>query len=222
MEELMRHPITTIFHNPIDPAKAPEGYFTRIRNPRDLKDICHLLSASKYASLSDWADDVELVWRNSEDFHGNRSPITAAAQYSRKLFLRLRSQLEERTVKVWCADLNRLRTRESALVAKCPVRIRGVASELAEFKPFQHREAVQYFSDKEVNSFLEASKMITAEVNLRQMLKIIKEIQPRLNVGEDSPGPLWLDVTILSVQTFLALQDYMRGVLEEQGSKYPE
>jgi hypothetical protein len=52
MDELMSHPITKIFHDPIDPANAPQGYFTRIRNPRDLQDIRHLLTSSKYASVS--------------------------------------------------------------------------------------------------------------------------------------------------------------------------
>jgi hypothetical protein len=33
--------------------------------------------------------------------------------------------------------------------------------------------------------------------------------------------PLWIDVTKLSVPTFVALQDFVRGVLEEQGMPYP-
>jgi hypothetical protein len=222
MDELMHHPITTLFHTPIDPERAPAGYFTRIRNPRDLTDICNLLKTSKFTSLSEWSDDVELVWRNCEDFYGVHSLMGVAAQYSRKLFQKLRQQTEEKNVKQWCTELNRLRARESRLVSQCPGRVHGIASQLKDFQPFQQSEPIQCFSDKDIQNFMEASKMITAEPNLRHMITIIKEIQPRLDVDERTSGALWLDVTLLNGRTFLALQEYMRSVLEEQGLKYPE
>jgi hypothetical protein len=220
MDELMSHPITSIFHNPVDPDHAPEGYFSRVRNPRDLKDICHLLTTSKFASISDWADDVELVWRNCEDFYAPGTYWRAAAQLSRKLFQKLRPQVEDKTVKVWCAEITRLRTKETRLIAKCPARIHGVACDLPDFKLYEQQEAIDYFSDKDIQNFLEGWKL-TSEANRERMLRILKETQPALNVGEHARGELWVDVTRLNVSTFVALRDFMRTALEKQGAKYP-
>jgi hypothetical protein len=221
MDELMAHPITTIFHNPIDPANAPDGYFTRIRNPRDLKDIRQLLSNSKFASVSEWAEDVELVWRNCEDFYGTRSFMGIAAQASRKLFQKIRSQIEEKTMKPWCAEISRLRNREAELVAKCPGKVHGAASGVPNFRQFQEILAIQYFPERELSSFVAATKKITSDMNLRQMVRIVKEMQPKLDVGNDPRVPVWFDVTHLTVPTFLALQEYVKALFEELGMEFP-
>jgi hypothetical protein len=222
MDELMNHPITQPFHKPLDPPTAPPGYFERIERPQVLLDIRARLAAAKFPTLQAWLDDVELVWQNAESFHGRGSPFTNAAQQCRRVFAKLKRGLGRPTVKSWCAEITRLRQKELKLTTRSPPRILAIASSQSEFRAIQRKDAVHALSEREIQHFLDATELITSEAHLRDMFKIMKETQPKLNLTENATTVAWVDISKLNVATIMALKDYMKGVLEKQGLQYPE
>jgi hypothetical protein len=96
------------------------------------------------------------------------------------------------------------------LVANCPAGIYGALSGYPEFQTFERRLPIPEFTDEEVSSFTEATKLIKSETHRRAMLQIMRETEPRLEIEEFFQGPLWFNVTDLNGRTFVALRDFMR------------
>merc|ERR1719236_85264 len=77
------------------PKQAP-GYFKRIRRPVDLEGVAASLRlrpafpvvppAEGYYFLEEFVADMELIFRNAQDFHGEGSQVFADAHYARKAF----------------------------------------------------------------------------------------------------------------------------------------
>lgn len=77
------------------PKQAP-GYFKRIRRPVDLEGVAASLRlrpafpvvppAEGYYFLEEFVADMELIFRNAQDFHGEGSQMFADAHYARKAF----------------------------------------------------------------------------------------------------------------------------------------
>lgn len=51
-------------------------YFTTIRKPMDLRTVDENLTAGKYASETQFAEDVRLVWENAKTFHKVNTEIS--------------------------------------------------------------------------------------------------------------------------------------------------
>jgi hypothetical protein len=222
MDDLMNHPITQPFHKALDPPTAPAGYFERIERPQYLLDIRARLAAAKFPTLQSLFEDIDLVWQNAESFHGRSSPFTSAAQQCRRVFAKLKRGLDRPTVKSWCAEVTRLRQKELRLTVQSPPRILAIASSQPEFRAIQRKDGVRALSEREIQHFLDATELITSEAHLRDMLKIMNETQPKLNLTENATTVAWVDISKLNVATIMALKDYMKGVLEKQGMQYPE
>jgi hypothetical protein len=90
-------------------------------------------------------------------------------------------------------EVTRLRQKELRLTAQLPRE-----SSQPEFRAIQH--------------FLDAAELITSKAHLRDVLKIMNESQPKFNLTENATT---VDISKLNVATIMALNNYMKGVLEK-------
>lgn len=216
--KLMEHPITRAFHDPVDPEKYPD-YFDKITSPQDLCDIAMRLRKGKYNTLQEWEKDIETVWANAEKYYGSGSHITAAAQEGRKLFAKVKRELDTIFIKGWCSEVARLRAKEAQLTSSPPLVIRRAAETVAEFTSFQEGDGnMKALSPKEIDYFMKASEMISDPEVLKEMVKIIAEAQPQLNCKGDE---VWIDATKLNFGTIRLLEEHMKKYMQSVGMKYP-
>lgn len=82
---IISHPLSALFLEPVDPEKddAP-GYYEKIKNPKTLSEVRSNLLDKKYASVSDWKDDIKLIWSNAILYGGEQSIVSKLARQMEK------------------------------------------------------------------------------------------------------------------------------------------
>ncbi|OHS98955.1 Bromodomain containing protein [Tritrichomonas foetus] len=220
MDNLMSHPITKIFHDPVDPEKAPPQYFEKIKSPQNLKDITSRLKSGKIATAAEWLNDVELCWSNAESFNGTINKFfTMAATESRKIFNRLRRGTEFVPIKMWCNDVYNLQKSELKYARHAPRKVNAFAASLDSYRQLKSDDLVP-LSNAELKNFIQATSLISSEETSRGLVRILSEMQP--DIKKSNSTELWIDVTKLELSTVRALRDYLKAELEKQGDRYPE
>jgi hypothetical protein len=71
----------------------------------DLGTIHRNLTQNRYRSLTDFQDDVELVWSNCEKFNPPDTPYECAAREARQLFQKYMAKLAEDPEQEWLRRL---------------------------------------------------------------------------------------------------------------------
>ncbi|XP_057764111.1 transcription factor GTE11-like [Salvia miltiorrhiza] len=70
LKDLMNHSVGWAFSEPVDPVKLKiPDYFQIIRNPMDLGTIKHKLERDKYSAAKEFADDVQLTFKNAMSYN---------------------------------------------------------------------------------------------------------------------------------------------------------
>ncbi|OHT05788.1 Bromodomain containing protein [Tritrichomonas foetus] len=217
MDLIIAHPIANDFIEPIKENDGMPDYFEIVKNPQDLSTIKTRLSDSKYSNVQQWIDDVELVWSNAEQYYGAQNHNASIAAECRRLFTKYKRSVDALSMGTWCGEVYRLRSKLYDLMGQPPARVKQYASSLGAAHTM--KQNMPRFTEREFQSFIAASEMLTGEEDQKEMLKIIDEMQPEIDPGT---AEIHLDLTKLSLPTLYALRDYMRTTLEKRGSKYPE
>jgi len=75
------------FKKPVDPKKLNiPDYYETIVLPMDLGTVEERLYNQNYNNMSDFANDIRLIWSNAETFNGPNNDVTIAARQLRELF----------------------------------------------------------------------------------------------------------------------------------------
>lgn len=70
-------------------------YYDIITKPMSLRDVLdRIASGTHYQQVAQVEADVELIWKNAEEFNGPASPITQKAHLCRSSLAKLREELE--------------------------------------------------------------------------------------------------------------------------------
>lgn len=94
-------PFSVPFLNKVSKREAPE-YYSRIQTPMDLSKIGKKIAAQEYLDVGEFAEDLELIWRNCFEFnneHGNIYTMYAQKMKERVAVL-LQDLYSEREVEV--------------------------------------------------------------------------------------------------------------------------
>ncbi len=65
----------TEFMNLPTRTELPE-YYSTIKSPIDLKTIHRKIEGSKYSSLKDFHEDMQLLWQNAKEFNDPQSKVS--------------------------------------------------------------------------------------------------------------------------------------------------
>lgn len=81
ISDLLKWPLTFRFRQPVDPVKdgAP-NYLEIVKNPIDLSAIKTKIQTESYNSLNDMIADIDLIYKNSALFNGEKDLLTYIAK----------------------------------------------------------------------------------------------------------------------------------------------
>lgn len=217
MNRIMIHPISSPFRQPITQKDVPEHYFETVTKPIDLSTIKTKLLEGKYQTIQQWFDDMELTWSNAELFHGKESSFGIVAVENRRLFNKEKKKLFGQSIDQWCGLVYELRSEITDLMNQPPSKVKQFADTLGAARSMKPNQ--QVMSEREKQCFIKASEMLTSEDEHKKIIGIISETQPELDNGNSE---LYIDVAKLNRNTAIAIKDYMKTALENDGKKYPD
>lgn len=211
---LADHPIASFFKDPVD-TKLYSDYKQIVKTPSDISTVKKRLKNKKYDKLSQWNDDVELIFKNAEKYNGSESDITRLAEQLRIAFEKLKSE--------YLADVESLTKRCYKLQTKLeklltPDGRGGAVPELPAFikaaksRPSKNKIDRYYFgSDLKSPSSLsklqdELEKMVKSSDYSYQILSILQEEEPSSFAGEND---LEIDIEKLKASTITKLSDFV-------------
>ncbi|OHT05210.1 Bromodomain containing protein [Tritrichomonas foetus] len=102
-ENLMKHPIASMFLRPVDTKadNAPDYYF-QIKNPQDLGTIKRRLEEKNYYRyVSDWERDMNCVWANCIQYNGETSYLADFSREMKRLFEKMITKVRIRSYEGW-------------------------------------------------------------------------------------------------------------------------
>jgi hypothetical protein len=218
LDALSEHPMAINFTEPFQPAGEDESdYFEKITNPQDISSIKTRLREDQYQTIQSWLKDVDLIWSNAELFYGPDALMSTVADGCRSTFRKYRRRVDVLSMSTWCREVDRLKNRLTNLLGLPPPRVKQQST--SSTTTHGPRASPAPFSERELQSFVQASEMMTREEDQMEILKIIRENQAEIDSGE---AELVLDVTRLNLQTMHALRDFMKPALEKRQLRYPE
>jgi hypothetical protein len=212
MNTVMSHPGALFFMIPaVIGDDFPEDYFQVVADPIDFTTIHSCLCHHKYGAPDDWLVAVDLVFQNVRRYYRDGS-IVDLATHVQNIFQRAYDKaFQLSTTAGWCSEVLRLRDKIGHLNAAPPA---AVTKPVALGKKF----LAQLLTDKEIKLFLVAMNKITKTEDHEQLLRIIREEEPGLSIGE---GKVQLDILTLKPTTVSAAREFVKARLEEQGIPYP-
>lgn len=165
------------FKHPVDPKKLniPE-YYETISLPMDLKTIEKKLINNSYTNMSDFANDVRLIWSNAETFNGPDNDVTLLARNFRELF---EKKLEEKQ--------NAIRERYNRL---------AYTKRRLKRRPYYIRKAFKHITIKSKKSDSQKTMEPKVQVPSEPIPSIIEQNQPVISPSEGSTlNPQPMDIT---------------------------
>lgn len=211
---LSDHPVAQFFKDPVDTDLIPE-YRKVIKNPSDISTVKRRLKNKKYEKLSQWNNDVELIFKNAEKFNGSDSPITLCALQLQEAFEKLKTEylcdvesLTKRCNKLQ-AKLEKLLTPNSSrdnVVPELPAFI-----EAARLRPSKNDSSdLENFLSSLPRLQDELEKMIESPDLKYQILSILQEEEPSSFAGEND---IEVDINVLKSSTISKLREFVSSHL---------
>lgn len=217
VENIMQHPAAILFNSPYEAEADHETeYYDVIKNPQDFGTIKSKLEKKQYKKIDEVTADVEQIYKNAKLYYGE-TEITVLANHCYKQFLKQLRKNDLLPVGKWCNEVFRLRTRFAELMSNLPSKVRQFSSSINQGR--SSKQSTPIISEVELQRFIAASEKLQSEEDQKEMIRILNENQPELDVGSSE---IHLEITRLNHQTFSALKKYMNDALERKGLRYPD
>jgi hypothetical protein len=121
MQRLLSYQIASMFAQPVDPVRdSCPTYFDLIQHPMDLGTVCSKLENNEYDTITQWRQDIALIWDNACTFNG---PTSLVVMLARQLQLFFKEWTEYITVDEktdWLNKLDDLRNHMSTVRGESP------------------------------------------------------------------------------------------------------
>ncbi|OHT02934.1 Bromodomain containing protein [Tritrichomonas foetus] len=90
------------FRQPVDPKRdGAEDYLDKIKKPMDLGTVLQNLHDSKYQSVDQWKNDMNLIWKNAMTYNNQASPLYIIAQDLQETFKKLVETIPKTHTEEW-------------------------------------------------------------------------------------------------------------------------
>ncbi|KAI5515572.1 acetylation-dependent protein binding [Trichomonas vaginalis G3] len=128
----------SFFKDKVDPERdgAPD-YYKIIKHPIDLTTIKRKLNSNEYKSIEQWADDVNLVWKNAKTYNNEGSVIHFIAQEQEIWFARKYKNIPRTKDEEWVYQLQKATKILSRLATQPPNSIVPSANVLFDLTKIQ-------------------------------------------------------------------------------------
>lgn len=112
LDELLNHPISRVFSEPVDPVadEAPD-YFDIIKTPMDFSTVRKKLDERQYKSFHEFQQDVHLIFSNAIKYNGKYSLIASMAIELQTIFKFFSKIISDNPHSTWYNELLQLKTQ---------------------------------------------------------------------------------------------------------------
>jgi hypothetical protein len=227
MDNLATHPICEMFAQAVDPERdeAP-GYFNVVTKPMDLSKVRSKLEKRQYSTVSEWKDDVNLVFQNAISYNGKGSPVGIVACELQSIFRNLVKVLTDDQNSTWFNELLQLRREMCDHVAQRTQSLFGHAHSsistqkqnptVVESTAEVRRLVVNSMPKGELERLASNLALLTDPPQLDHIAIILERGNPEV----DSSDGASIDMNLLSPQTLRELKDFAVSELSIKGQAY--
>jgi hypothetical protein len=121
MDRLLSYRIASMFAQPVDPVRdACPSYPEVIRHPMDLGTISSKLKNNDYDTITQWRQDLNLVWENAAQFNGAGSLVTVLARQLQSFVKEWSEYITVDEKSDWINRVNDLRSQLSTARGQSP------------------------------------------------------------------------------------------------------
>lgn len=207
------HPIAGFFKDPVDTSLYPT-YRTIVQTPSDISTIRRRLKNKKYDKLSQWNDDVELIFSNAVKFNGKGTDPERFAKQLQIAFEKLKAEylydvesLTKKCIKLQ-TKLEKLLTPDGTAVPQLPAFVEAAKSRPSKNKFDSNNYSGIESKNPSALSKLqdELEKMVLSSQYSYQILSILQEDDPSQYAGENE---IDVDIEKLKPSTLKKLSDFV-------------
>lgn len=208
IDEIMRHPISEVFHQPVDPvADEVPDYLEIVRTPSDLSTVRKRLTTDQYQGLDEFKRDVNLIWDNAILYNGRQSLPAYIADELSRIFRRQMYTLEELTPEQWTADYLKARATMAKLFRTPPASIASAVQAQGDSNCSPPPQPSWKVSPADLQ-FLQEHEHIFREPALQeQLIKFIQENEPEIPFSHERFS---LELTKVSPRTLNLLKNWIK------------
>lgn len=121
LDKLTSYGISCMFLTPVDPERDQcANYFDVIKHPMDLQTVRKKLESNKYATVSQFKDDVNLIWENAYRYNGKKSIVSLLARQLQTIFKEITEFLTNNEICDWANQLESIKNEVNLIAKNCP------------------------------------------------------------------------------------------------------
>ena len=107
MDRLFERRTSQMFAQPVDPERDNcPNYFDVVKTPMDLGTVRKKLTSGQYKTVSEWKDDVKLIWSNSNAYNPKKSLLSYITKDLADFYHKLTVYLTDSPQNDWANELN--------------------------------------------------------------------------------------------------------------------
>lgn len=219
LDELVSHPISTVFQEPVDPVldEVPD-YFDVIKEPSDLSTVRERLLSNKYSNLQEFKREVNLIWENAVTYNGKTSYPAYIADQLSKIFSKQISMLEDQNYEHWINEFLKARSILFKLFHNPPKSIESTAASKSKSSSVMNNSNFQFsdsfftevpidFHENDIQKdiqFLNENKQIFQNPRMySKLVNILSQNDPPISVPESAQT---LNLSEISMKTMRKLK----------------
>lgn len=203
MDKLLARPASFMFRDPVTEEEV--DYLSKVPNPIDLTTIKRQLEEKKYKYLTDWFEDIEKVWANTELVFGDFSFEAATAREMRKYFEKLLKPFSSDSISIWTRNVQKYRAKLSKFQLNTPLKIKTFVPTMSLIPP--PRITPLQLTPHEIQEIIIAAESLRDEKDRTELIDIILNHQPQLF---DQASLLQIDFGKLNEDTLVEIQNYFK------------
>jgi hypothetical protein len=208
IDEIFRHPISVVFHDPVDPvADEVSDYFDVVQHPSDLSTVRTKLLNDRYRSLQDFKRDMNLIWDNAVQYNGRQSLPGFIADRLSRIFQKRTAALDDPSPDQWVNDFLKARSVLCKLFRTAPKGFSFASARNASVHELAAPPRT-HISSADLDFFKAAESGVLRTEGMRaKLFQIVTEMEPGLDLG----GPSFpLDLASLSPRTLTVLKEWIK------------
>lgn len=203
-----------MFAQPVDPVRDNcPNYFDLVKQPMDLGTIRQKILSGQYKSVTQWKNDVELVWSNSYLYNSKSSLLGLITKEMQDQFHKMTEALSDSSDQDWMNQLNIYHKDFNELMKESPKT--AVAQNPKkkshsnknghnnQAEPMEIRRHFQPFSKEELLKLTDDINNLSKRSHIVSIIDLIKKLEP--NVSEEG-DELSVDMNTLQPSTLHSLR----------------
>jgi len=179
IDELLKHPISEVFSEPVDPKiDGVPDYFDIISHPSDFSTVKNKLIEGAYKTVDEFKFDVNLIWENAITYNTKQSlPAYIADELSRLFQKRLR-YLETPQLEQWTNDFLKARSTVCRLFRNPPSGLVNASFSTDASNSADGDKSRQKLTTDDVQFFQSVHSQLNDKSKSDDFERIIHEIEP--------------------------------------------